>query len=225
MDQLFWTLVMGGYVLSVVFATRWTYGWMTRRGVEPVRAIYYNRKIIHMVGAGVSTLFVPLVFTDLWFPMLGGIALGAFLFYTHASGQRLYWFQMEDNQNDVSFAVMWWLTLAFLWWLLGDPWLAILPALFMAFGDGITGVIRNGLVRHRSKHPIGNVFMVLVSVPLAWVIGSQADPALPVWSVLAALASSVVERYEFGPIDDNILIGVTATVLLWIGSILGPITF
>ena len=32
-----------------------------------------------------------------------------------------------------------------------------------AFGDGVTGVVRNAVIKKRSKSPIGNVFMFIVS--------------------------------------------------------------
>lgn len=223
-SQILWTVVLGVYVFAVAYLTRIPYGIMVKRGVEPIRAVYYNRKIVHMAGAGVPTLFVPIVYTDFWYPMLGGLVVGLMLFIAHISNRRLYWFQIEENQNDVSFAIMWWVSLAFLWWLLDDPWLAILPGLFMAFGDGVTGVVRNYFIRHRSKHVSGNVCMAILCVPLAWVVASQADPALPLWGVIAAIIASVVERYEFGPIDDNVLIAVASILILLVGSTLGPIT-
>ena len=223
--QLLWTLVLGAYVLGVLFATLLPYRWMVARGVTPIRAVYYNRKIVHMAGSGAASLLVPLVFRSPWYPMLGGMLLGLFLHLTHATGRRMYWFQTEENRNDVSFAVIWWLSLSLLWWLLKDPWLAIIPALLMSFGDGVTGIVRNLRVRKRSKHPIGNLFMLIVSVPLGWFAASAADPALPVWGALAGVAASIVERYEFGPIDDNILIGAVSTSILMLGATLGPIPF
>jgi len=222
-SQLLWTVALGLYVLSVAFLTKFTYQMMVKQGVESIRAVYYNRKIVHMVGAGIPSLIVPLVFTSFWYPMLGGLVAGVFLYIAHARNRRLYWFQLERNINDVTFAIMWWISLGVLWWLLGDPWLAIIPALLMAFGDGVTGVVRNYFVRQRSKHAIGNVFMALVSVPMAWVIAAQADPALPMWGVVAALVASYVEQYEFGPIDDNVLIAIFSTLVLLLGSVVGPI--
>lgn len=221
--QLLWAIALGLFVMAVLFLTRFPYGWMVSSGVEPIRAVYYNRKIVHMVGSGLPTLAVPFVFESWVYPMVGGILLGVFIHLTHATGMRLYWFQTEENKNDVSFALMWWISLSFLWWLLGDPWLAILPALFMSFGDGVTGVVRNIWVRKRSKHPIGNLFMLAVCLPLAWVVGSVATPSIPVWSMLAAVAATVVERYEFGPIDDNVLIAVVSTAVLIVGAELGPL--
>jgi dolichol kinase len=93
----------------------------------------------------------------------------------------------------------------------------------MAFGDGITGIVRNLVIRERSKSPIGNVFMLIVSAPMGWFVAQMGDPAIPVWGLIAAVVATFVERYEFGPIDDNILITVFATIVLLIGIEVGPI--
>jgi len=118
---------------------------------------------------------------------------------------------------------MWWVSITVIWALVGDPWLAIIPSLFMAFGDGITGVVRNLVVKKRSKSPIGNVFMFIVSAPLGWYVGGLGDPSLPGWGLIAAAVATFVERYEFGPIDDNILITIFSTLVLMIGVYSGPI--
>lgn len=217
-NQLIWTLVLGAYVLAISLLTFFPYRWMIAQGLEPIRAVYYNRKIVHMLGSGVATLFVPLVFTDYWYPMVGGILLGGFIHLAHATGYRMYWFQTPQNRNDVSFALMWWASLSFLWWLFDDPWLAVLPALLMSFGDGVTGVVRNAVVKRRSKHLLGNVFMLAVSLPIGWYVGSAADPSVPYWGLAAAVVATAVEPFEFGPIDDNVLITVCSTAVLVLGT-------
>ena len=93
----------------------------------------------------------------------------------------------------------------------------------MAFGDGVTGIVRNAVIRKRSKSPIGNVFMFIVSAPLGWIVAGMGDPAIPVWGLIAAAVATFVERYEFGPIDDNILITIFATAVLLLGIEIGPI--
>lgn len=221
--QLLWAIALGAFALGVLVFTKITYEMMVSRGMAPIRAVYFNRKIVHMAGSGLPTLLVPVLFEDFWYPMLGGILLGVFIYLTHATGRRMYWFQVEENKNDVSFALMWGVSLSLLWWALGDPWLAILPALFMSFGDGVTGVARNFLVHKRSKHILGNVFMLMVSVPLGYWAGSLAEPAIPVWAVIAAVVASWVERYEIGPIDDNVLIAVASTAILFVGATVGPL--
>lgn len=217
--QLAWAAGLSVYILAVLALTRFPYQWMTARGMEPIRAVYYVRKIVHMAAGGVGSIMVPLVFTDPWFPLVSGLLLTLLLYVAHASGWRFYWFQTGDNRNDVKFALMWALSVSLLWWLLNDPWLAILPALYMAFGDGITGIVRNAVIRKRSKSPIGNVFMLLVCAPLGWFIGAQADPAMPLWGLASAVVATVIERYEFGPIDDNILITVAASAVLLLGTV------
>lgn len=223
MSQLFWALLLSLYVVSVLFLTRLPYGWMVARGIEPIRAVYYNRKIVHMAAGGVGSLAVPLVFTSPWLPMVAGLLLTALTWVAHLSGWRFYWFQTQENQNDVKFALMWALSVSVLWWLLDDPWLAILPALYMAFGDGVTGIARNALVRRRSKSPIGNVFMLLVCLPIGYAVGVHAQPAIPFWGLLSAMVATLVERYEFGPIDDNILITTASSLVLLLGVWLGPL--
>jgi len=185
--------------------------------------VYYNRKIVHMFAGGVGSLSVPFLFTDLWYPMLAGLLLTVMLYASHRAGVVMHWFQTEQNQNDVKFALMWWVSISLIWWLVGDPWLAIVPSLFMAFGDGITGVVRNAVVQKRSKSPIGNVFMFIVSAPLGWFAAKAGDPSIPVWGLLSATVATFVERYEFGPIDDNILITVAATAVLLLGVQIGPL--
>lgn len=216
--QTLWTAALGAYVLVLLFALRWPYRAMVRNGIEPIRAVYYTRKLVHMLAAGVPSLLVPLVFASPWYPVVAGILLALFLYLTHATGYRLYWFQVEDNRNDVSFALMWWVTLGILWWGFGDPWLAVVPGLFMAFGDGVTGVVRNAFVRRRSKHVIGNLFMVIVCLPMGWLLAGRAHPELAIWGAIAAVVASWVERYEWGPIDDNVFIAVASTAVLAIGQ-------
>jgi len=222
-DQLLWVLGLGLYTLGVLFATLIPYRLMVGRGMEPVRAVYYNRKIVHMLAGGVGSLMVPLVFTDPWYPLVAALLLTLLTLLAHGSGRRLYWFQTTENRNDVKFALMWACSVSGLWWLLHDPWLAILPSLYMAFGDGVTGIARNLMVRQRSKSPIGNLFMLLVCLPMGWVIGGHATPPIPDWGILSALVATWVERYEFGPIDDNVLITLSASMVLLLGVLLGPL--
>ena len=152
-NQLTAAVGMGIYVMAVLYATKIPYTMMVERGMEHIRAVYYNRKIVHMLAGGVGSLSVPFLFTDVWYPMVSGILLTALLFASHRAGIVMHWFQTEQNQNDVKFGLMWWMSISLIWWLVGDPWLAIVPSLFMAFGDGVTGVVRNAVVRKRSKAP------------------------------------------------------------------------
>ena len=112
------------------------------------------------------------------------------------------------------------LIIAILWILFNDPFLAVIPALFMAFGDAVTGVVRNALYKKRTKSPIGNIFMLIVCLVIGYFFTSIAVNPIPLWGILAAIGASIVERFEIGPIDDNVLITVTAMIILIIGSLI-----
>ncbi|MCE4600684.1 MAG: dolichol kinase [Desulfurococcales archaeon] len=205
--ELMVTLLLGLYALFVVFATKYTYRYFIGKGLPHNVAIYYNRKIIHIMAGGVIALLTPVLYSTPLLPALAALALGGFLYYFHRRGKLLYWFQTRDNMYEVNFTIAWGISLFILWIILGDPRLAVLPALFIAFGDAVTGVVRNYLFARRTKHWLGNVAMALVVVPLGLIYGGLMGG-------LAGVISSFVERYEFGPIDDNLLIALASSLIL-----------
>lgn len=199
------------YTGFILYLTKYVYQYGKKHGLDSKDAVYYNRKFVHIFAGGVVALFVPLYHSP-FFPLIAGFLLAAVTYFTHEKGDRLYWFQNKKDLNDVTFCLMWGVSIFVLWILLDSQWLAILPAVFMAFGDGITGIIRNSFFGERSKHYIGNVFMAITCIPLGYVIGSFGG--LAVGGVVAGIISSIIEHYEFGPIDDNILITVSSTIVL-----------
>ena len=115
------------------------------------------------------------------------------------------------------------LSVYLLWVLFDDPWLAVLPSLFMAFGDGVTGIVRNKMFSKRTKSAWGNVAMAVVCLPMGWFIGMESITSIPIWSIFSGALASLVEPYEYGPIDDNVLIATASTILLIIGATQGQI--
>ncbi len=210
------------YGIFVVFGTKMIFEYMISRNMEKNVAIYYNRKILHMFCGGFIGILAPFVLDKPIYALYIGIIFTFITYIPYYTGNLLYWVQTEDNKNDVNFCFMAGVSVYILWELLGDPYLAIIPLLFMAFGDGVTGIARNMKFGYRTKNPIGNVFMAIVCIPIGWCLGNLAEPALPIWGVIAAIVATFVERYEFGPIDDNVLITVSATVVMFIGNEIGP---
>ena len=200
-------LILAIYVLAVILGTLPLYRWMRRRGIPHNVAVYYNRKVIHMAAGGVIAFLTPWLFHEPFVPSLMAFALGAFLYYWHWRGRLLYWFQTEENMYEVNFTVAWGLSLLLIWLATDNPLLAVVPAVFISFGDGVTGVIRNALFARRTKHWAGNLGMLLVVVPLGYMLAGWLG-------ALAGLVASVVERFEFPPIDDNILIAVSSLLVL-----------
>ena len=216
-SEILWTFILAVYVIFVTFfLTKKLYLWMIKRVYKKEIAIYYNRKLIHIFAGGVVVLAVPFVFKNPWYPLFAGIVLSIVTYLAHKSGKLLYWFQTQGDLNDVSFCFMWGLAIFILWWVFGNPWIAIIPPAFIAFGDGITGIIRNLAFQERKKHPIGNVYMMGVCIPIGYFFANMVG--LAAWGVLAAIVASFFERYEFGIIDDNVLITLSATIILFIGG-------
>ncbi len=201
------------YVMAVVFGTKKLYDIMVSRGMKRNVAVYYNRKIIHMAAGGVVALALPFVFHEPFIPFVLAMILALFTYIPHKTGKLMYWFQVEENMYEVNFCIAWGIAVLLLWLILGDPRLAILPPMLISFGDAVTGIVRNALFKRRTKHWIGNLAMAGLTIPLglfyAGIVGG----------VTSALAS-VIERFEFNPIDDNILIGLTSTAILLIARAL-----
>ena len=55
-EQLIYATGMSIYVSFVLFATKIPFDIMVSRGIEEIRAVYYNRKIVHMLAGGVGSV-------------------------------------------------------------------------------------------------------------------------------------------------------------------------
>lgn len=200
------TIVLGVYVLLVIAASRGIYSFLRARGYSHSVAVYFNRKILHVLGGGVVALLVPIIYSSPLFPFMASMAMAGFLMAMRRRG-GMRWFQTEDNAYEVNFNIAWGTSLLVLWVATGDPLTAILPPLFISIGDSVTGIVRNIVFARRTKHWIGNVAMGLVVLPLGYVVAG-----LP--GLVAGAVSTVIERYEAGVVDDNILISLSATLVL-----------
>ena len=214
------TILLITYMVFISFATKKTFEWMKNRGIEEKDAIYFNRKFVHIFAGGIVTLLIPFLSTPI-LPLIAGIIITLITFSSHLRGGKLYWFQTNEDKNDVNFCLMWTLSIVGLWYLIQNPWIAIIPATYMAFGDGVTGLARNMLFKKRFKHPIGNCFMFAVCAPIGIILAFISGiTGMTLWAMLSAAASSFLEKYEFGPIDDNILITLSSSIVLYIGFII-----
>ncbi|MEM1847163.1 MAG: dolichol kinase [Acidilobaceae archaeon] len=211
LSESFWkellvTLIFAVYVLFVIVITKPLYHYLTTRGLSPIRAKYFNRKVIHIFAGGVVALFVPFVYSTPLLPFLASVAITVLLIVARRL-RPLEWFQVPENHYEVNFAIMWGLSILVIWIAVGDPFLAVLPAIFMSFGDGTTGIVRNLVVKTRSKHWSGSVAMAFVSVTLGFIYGGLVG-------VVSAIVASLAERFEFNPIDDNVLVSLSSTFVV-----------
>jgi len=210
------TALLFSWVIFVAMVlTKYLYKWMKDRGVEHNVAVYYNRKIIHMLAGGLVATLVPFVFKTSLLPFAMAMLLAIFIYTPHKMGKIMYWFQTEDNMYEVSFAIMWGIIIS-LGWLFsgGDFWFGVLPVLFMSVGDAVTGVVRNAIYKKRTKSWWGNLVMALFSIFLGATLGFAG--------ILAGAAASVVEHFEYRPIDDNVTVPLVSFVILILAKFFAP---
>ena len=105
-NQLLWFFGLGAWAFATVMAIKPLHAYMMSKGCENMVAVYYNRKVAHMVAGGVPLILCPIVFTDPIYPLLGGVLGAIGLASTHLMDKRLWWMQTEQNMNDATFAFM-----------------------------------------------------------------------------------------------------------------------
>jgi len=198
------------YILIIVMiVTKQLYRYMINKGLPKNVAVYYNRKIIHITSGGLIGFLTPVIFAEPFTPFIFSIILAFITLYPHLTGNLLEWFQTKDNLYEVNFCIAWGSSVLILWIMLNNPWISILPALFVSLGDAATGIVRNTLFRKRTKHWIGNIAMTAVTAPIGYIFAGISG-------VIAGVAASIIERFEYKIIDDNILIVLISTLTLLI---------
>lgn len=197
------------YILCIVYGTRYTYQIFMKRNFPNNVAKYYNRKLIHIFAGGVSTLLFPILFTAVTIPLILVTLLAIITYLPHRMHKLFYWFQVEENMYEVNFIIAWGFAIGLSWIFTGNPIYGVVPAAFMSFGDAATGIVRNAVYKKRTKSWLGNIAMLAVCIPIGYYYAALAG-------VVAAVVASIVEHFEFGPIDDNVLITVASFVTLLI---------
>jgi cyanate permease len=182
---------------------------MINKGLPKNVAVYYNRKIIHITSGGLIAFLTPIIFAEPFTPFIFSIILAFITLYPHLTGNLLEWFQTKDNLYEVNFCIAWGSSVLILWIMFNNPWISILPALFISLGDAATGIVRNTLFRKRTKHWIGNIAMAAATALIGYIFAGISG-------VIAGVAASIIERFEYKIIDDNILIVLISTLTLLI---------
>lgn len=204
-----WATILLMYIFFVLYATKKFFKHMTaRRNMKTNVAVYYNRKIIHILAGGVTAFLVPLLFSSPLIPFIMALFIALLLLIPHRKKSLLNWFQTSENMFEVNFCFAWGLSLLTVWLVTNNPYYAIIPPLFISIGDAVTGLIRNGLYGRRTKSWYGNIGMFATTVPIG--LYYAGIPGL-----LAAIASSIIEHFEIPPFfDDNVLITLTSSIII-----------
>jgi len=165
--------------------------------------VYMGRKTLHFLSGGVSIVLAPYLFRAVYLPFLLCFAMVLLTLAGHLWLGPFEWFQVKGNYADVYFCIMFTILVAAFWHY--NPWIGVLSCLFMAWGDGITGVVRNIIYKRRTKSLWGNLAMLLLCVPLGYYL-------LGVIGVVGGVFASLIEKFEF--IDDNISVPIGSALLM-----------
>ncbi len=186
LPELLWALIMAGYFILAMELSSFLY----RRGVP----FYLSRKVIHF-GAAPAVLLLPVLFDSARFPVI----LGAFLFillalnhvgFTRWGRQNLFpGFARKGRLSEVYFAIASLISIAALWHI--DAWLAIVPSLWLALGDGITGVVRSYTSGREVKDWWGSLACLIVCSAISIALVTPLVAGLA-----GAAAATIAERYS-----------------------------
>jgi len=182
---------------------------------------YLSRKIGHL-GGGTALLLCALLFESWLWPLILSVAFTAVLLIARFIKGDLFR-GVGGTGRPIAFAEVWFpaasvVSILVGWVWLGDRWLAILPALFMAYGDAFTGLTRSVVYNREFKGNMGSVAMLVVCLMLAGAFYQ------PFWiGATGAIVATLVERFtpmSHGWLDDNWTIVLSSLLVMGVLSIL-----
>ncbi|MEM2303021.1 MAG: dolichol kinase [Candidatus Bathyarchaeia archaeon] len=233
LDEILYASILFAWVLTVVLVISKKSYEMVKRKAESKLGIdekahyvgvYFARKIIHILAGGLVALLIPMfnIFKTPIIPSTLGLVLALLCYIPHKTGKLMYWFQDPSNIYEVNFSLMWALMIGIGWVLAGGSfWLPAIPLLFMSWGDGVTGIVRNFLFKKRTKHWSGNLAMFLICAPIGYFLSSNISS--PISGLVAASIASLIEHFEkIGEyvIDDNITVPLSSFIVLFVAKLL-----
>lgn len=202
MSQLGWTGWLAAFTIFALVAANVAF----YHGIPQ----YSSRKVAHF-GAAVPIVLFPVVFIDIWFPLALTGAFFLLLVATH-NLDAFPGCARKGRWSEILFPLSMLISLAALWPV--SPWASIVPSLFLAGGDGITGVVRKLVYDAEVKGNWGSVACLAVCLPIGFLVE-------PWWiGVLAACAFTVAERYcgdakgSWLRIDDNIAAPIASLAVM-----------
>jgi phytol kinase len=190
------------FVLLVI--SKKVYEFALKKGRSINSSMYFSRKVIHFLAGGLTAMLLPFIAHEPILPAATAFGLALMTYLPHKLNRRMYWFQDPENLYDVDFTLSWGLVVLFTWFIDRSFWLGVIPVLFMAYGDGITGIIRNLKYNKRTKAWEGTAGMLVLCV----IIGAKMGFA----GIFAGIVCSFVERIE--NIDDNFTVPASGLLIL-----------
>ena len=180
---------------------------------------YISRKIGH--GAGGLAFLAAFVFSSSAWPIIVATGFGALLFTAQLVRPKTFRGVGGTGRNETAMAEVWFAWVAvpvfcISWLWLNKPAVAVTSLLFMAWGDGVTGLVRSQVYHRPVKGLWGSLAMLGVCLAISWVF------IRPFWIGIVASVVAVITERTFGDYgvlkwaDDNL-----AIPLVSLGTILG----
>lgn len=177
-----------------------------------------SRKIGHLCG-GIPYFLSPLLFTSVFWPLLISatytIILLAARLWQPSQFRGVGGISRPEQAAEVTYPLGGTICLAVGWLWLGKPWVAVVPVLMMAWGDGISGMVRY-LLRKGEQRGLKSAPGTFAFFSVSLLI---ALPIQPYWlGIIAALGATLAET-TFGPkaifkVEDNLPIQLVALGIL-----------
>ncbi len=174
---------------------------------------YLTRKVGHVAG-GLVFFSAPAVFTTPW--LLVSLSLGFTILMLAARRWAPNAIRGVGGSGRIdAMAEVWYpfacaIAITVGWGLLHNPWLGVLPTLFLGFGDAITGAIRSAVYGREVKGLAGSAAMFAVCAALAMLVS-------PYWIGLAGAATATVfeQATTASPRwDDNPALTIGSTLVM-----------
>ena len=198
-------LIIGAILVSLYMAN-----YFYDRGIPQ----YISRKIGHGIGGFGYLLFV-FVFSSPWWPLVLAagftLLLGGARFIKPQAFRGVGGSGRQHALAEVWFPLAGTVSLGVGWAWLGNPWLAVVPFLFMAWGDMLTGLVRSAVYGREVKGNWGSVAMLVVCLVVAYFFK-------PYWiGATGAVVATLAERFtplSRGWVDDNWTIVVASLIVM-----------
>ena len=196
-EEVVWGVILVIWVLLMIYkaskpvARRWSK--------------YIARKFIHFTTGGLVAVIAPFIFKTPTVPIIGAAGMALLTLLPRLKGEVMDWYQVEGNYGDTWFCISFGLLFLVFWYI--DVWIAVLSAVFMAYGDGVTGIVRSIVYKRWVKGFWGSVAMAALSLPTGLLV--KGIPGL--------VAGAVATLVEVLPkIDDNITVPLASAVVLYL---------
>lgn len=178
---------------------------------------YVSRKIGHVAG-GICFL-TSLLFSASGWPILIAAGFGIMLLTLRLLKPKMIRGVGGTGRNTRVFAEVWfpWVAVPVflvLWSWLNRPKLAVAGLLFMAWGDGVTGLVRSLIYKRPVKGLWGSLAMLGVCLGISWFL------IVPFWIGIVVSVIAVIVEWAFGDngrfkwADDNWAIPAVSMVVL-----------